>query len=186
MDEYNVLDILHEMLETERSFYGMVRFLDGNTRNHIVAAQIRNASQMLAIMRGFMAAEQRTTHTENIVMNIPLNTLLDPSGNFSRNFLEPVPVVPTRVQISAATESGVQTQDTTCAICQEHVAVATRIRACRHAFHPQCINEWFTMNTRCPICRHDIRDLQGDTDTPDLQDESDSSNNDNRMHPNEE
>ena len=176
-EEYNVLDILHEMMETERSFHGIVRFLDGNTRNHIVAAHMRNTSQMLVIVRGFMAAEQRVPRTENIVMNIPLNTILDPSGNFLRNFLDPIPIVPSREQISEATDTLVQTVDTACAICQESVTTATRIRACGHVFHSNCINEWFTMNTRCPICRHDIRSLRT---------RNDSIDNVNRVYPDEE
>jgi hypothetical protein len=37
------------------------------------------------------------------------------------------------------------------------VECATRIRHCGHCFHSGCIGEWFSMNPRCPVCRHDIR-----------------------------
>lgn len=174
-EEYDVLDILREMMHTDRSFHGIIRFLDGNTRNHIVAAHERNTSQMLGIVRSFMAAAPQPRDT--VVMNIPLNSILDPSGNFLRNFLDPVTVVPTPAQITAATENHILVTDTNCAICQENVTCATRIRACGHSFHFQCIHEWFTMNTRCPICRHDVRDLRSG---------SGISNNDNRMHSDEE
>jgi hypothetical protein len=158
-EDYNVLQLLREVLVTERSFHSIVRFLDGNTRNHIVAAQLRNSSQLLSIVRTYVS-HPPVVNRENIVMNIPLNAILDPSGTFMRSFMEPVPVVPTHDQIQAATENHVGTADTLCAICQENVTCATRIRHCGHCFHSQCIYEWFSMNTRCPVCRHDIRDLQ--------------------------
>ena len=172
--EDSVLDLIRELTQTDRAFFSMIRFLDGNTRNHLVAAHMRNTSQAYALLRLYLS---QSTRTESIVMNIPLNSILDPSGNFMRNFLDPVPVVPTRDQITAATENHIGVTDQTCAICQEAVTCATRIRACGHCFHSQCIHEWFSMNTRCPICRHDIRDLRrGNTTT----------NNDNRVYSDEE
>lgn len=148
-DEDSVLDVLREMFETERTFYGTVRFLEGQTRNHIVAAQMRNTAVALQILRMFM---ERPAHPQSLVMNIDL------SGNVLRNFLDPVPVVPTREQIASATETGVSVANTNCAICQEAVTSATRLRTCGHCFHSDCIDQWLGMNTRCPVCRHDIRD----------------------------
>jgi hypothetical protein len=175
--DYSILEAIRDITLTDRAFFSVVRFLDGNTRNHIVAAHMRNTSQMTMVLRQFMSAQQREERRENIVMNIPLNSIFDPSGNFLRNFLDPVPVLPTPEQIQTATENHIMTTDTTCAICQEAVSCATRIRHCGHCFHSQCIAEWFTMNTRCPICRHDIRDLRLDRSR---------NTNDNRVHPDEE
>ena len=172
--EDSVLDLIRELTQTDRAFFSMIRFLDGNTRNHIVAAHMRNTSQAYALLRTYLS---QSTRTESVVMNIPLNSIFDPSSNFMRNFLDPVAVVPTHEQITAATENHIGVTDQTCAICQENVTCATRIRACGHCFHSQCIHEWFSMNTRCPICRHDIRDLRrGNTTT----------NNDNRVYSDEE
>lgn len=176
-DEYTLLDAIRDITESDRAFFNIVRFLDGNTRNHIVAAQMRNTNAMVSLLRQYTLAPRPTVRRENIVMNIPLNSILDPSGNFLRSFLDPVPVVPTREQIQSATDNHVQVTDTTCAICQEAVSCATRIRACGHCFHSQCIYEWFSMNTRCPICRHDVRDLRRENVT---------STNDNRVHADEE
>jgi hypothetical protein len=152
----DVLDILRDILETERSFYQMFRFLEGSTRNHLMAAQMRNTSAALSLLRLFMNQPQQTT----MVMNIPIT--MDLSGNF----FDPVPVAPTRAQIAAATEThqGVPA-NTTCAICQDEVACATRIRVCGHTFHGACLDQWFQLNPRCPVCRHDIRDLQSPDNT---------------------
>lgn len=147
-DPATVLDILREIFVTERQFYTIVRFLDGGTRNNVVAAHERNVSHALALLR--IALEQPPMPT-TITMNIPIN--MDLSGNF----FDPVPVVPTRAQIAAAVETHVGGQDMICAICQDSVTCATRIRACGHCFHSQCIMQWLGMNTRCPVCRHDIR-----------------------------
>ncbi len=144
--ERDVLDIMHEILENERAFYSIVRFLDNGSRNNIVAAHMRNTNLEIGLLRHFITASPAVT------INIPLDT--------SGNFFDPVTVRPTRGQIDAAVDRHIGVQDTNCAICQEVVTCATRIRACGHCFHDQCISQWFTMNTRCPVCRHDVRDLQ--------------------------
>lgn len=156
-EEYTIPEAVRDLTMTDRAFFNIVRFLDGNTRNHIVAAHMRNTSQAIQLLR--MSLTRPVSQRENIVMNIPLANLFDPSGNFMRNFLDPVPVVPTREQIAAATENNIMVRDETCAVCQEPMTCATRIRHCGHCFHTQCIHEWLTMSTRCPVCRHDVRDL---------------------------
>lgn len=169
-EEDTVMDVLREILETERSFHGTIRFLEGQTRNHVVAAQMRNTSVALHILRTFM---DRPPMATNLVMNIDL------SGNMLRNFLDPIPVVATATQITAGTETGISLANETCSICQEGVERGTRLRACGHCFHSDCINEWLGMNTRCPVCRHDIREPL--THSP-----PSTGNEGRRMHTNEE
>ncbi len=148
-EERDVLDLLHEILETDRAFFNIVRFLDSPTRNHVIAANMRNTNLAMSILRTYMS----TPAVASVVMNIPLDT--------SANFFDPVPVVPSQAQIDAAVERHVGVPaETTCSICQETVTCATRIRHCGHSFHESCIREWFTQNPRCPMCRHDIRNLQ--------------------------
>lgn len=150
-NEFTVLDIIREIFETERTFYGTVRFLDGQTRNHIVAAQLRNTGLALQIVREYMT--RPVQQPQSLVMNIDL------SGNILRSFLDPVPVIATPAQISAGTERDVAFNTSEiCSICRDSLSRGTRLRACGHCFHTDCINEWLGMNTRCPVCRHDIRE----------------------------
>lgn len=142
-EEVDILDILHAQLQTERTLYSSLRFLEGGTRNNVLAAHLRNTSALLSILRTYQL--QPATR---MVINIPL----DVSGNW----MDPVPVVPTQEQITAATEEHIAV-DTTCSICQDSLTCATRIRACGHCFHGQCIQQWLSMNSRCPMCRHDLR-----------------------------
>lgn len=154
-EDYNVLHAIEDLLETERSFHQTIRFFDAANRSQLTALHLRNTSAILGILRQYMSHShlvQRNT------INIPLN--LEAAGMIAATFLDPVPVVATQAQIAAATETGVSVTDTTCSICQEEVTTATRVRHCQHCFHPNCIAEWFAMNPRCPVCRHDIRDLQ--------------------------
>jgi hypothetical protein len=166
-DEIGILDVLHDFFETERVFYGVVRFLEGTTRNNLVAAHMRNTGIALDILRTYMVDPSQT-----MVMNIDL------SGNALRNFLDPVPVVPSRDEVSRATDTAVDVTNTVCAICQESVTTATRIRQCGHCFHGDCIGQWLAMNPRCPVCRHDIRN-------PLTDERRINENEDNRVHPNE-
>jgi hypothetical protein len=151
-EEDTVLDVLRDIFETERTFYGTVRFLEGQTRNHVVAAQLRNTGLALQILRTFM--DRPPPPAQSLVMNIDL------SGNILRNFLDPIPVVATPEQITAGTETNISfaSGTETCPICRDPLLHGTRLRACRHCFHASCINEWLGMNPRCPVCRHDIRE----------------------------
>ena len=79
------------------------------------------------------------------------------------NFMEAIPVVATAEQIARGSvrSSVSEPMDSTCAICQDTIAVGDRIRrlnVCTHTFHLSCIDTWFQRHVECPVCRHDIRD----------------------------
>ncbi len=81
--------------------------------------------------------------------------------NLPNSFLEPVVVRPTTEQIESGSERAFPQEETTCAICQDAIPVnqmCRRLRACNHAFHISCIDQWFARDVRCPTCRHDIRE----------------------------
>lgn len=194
MDTEPVLDTLSEIMETDREFFSIIRYLDSRTRNVLAAQHMRNINNAMALLRE-VALQRRAAvqQEERVVLNIPLTMLLDPSGNLLNNptvpanFMEPVPIVPTRAQIDRAVTYHVHS-NTLCTICQENVTCAMQIRACGHMFHGECLNEWFTMNSRCPTCRHDVREAPTHLQTParDRDSEDDDDDEGTSMYTNEE
>ena len=91
-----------------------------------------------------------------------------PTENWLAGFLDAVPVRPTLQQIESNSQILQSTsvgEDVICTICQEHEqspradTVWRKLTSCTHIFHKSCIDRWFTRNSHCPVCRHDIRGL---------------------------
>lgn len=57
--------------------------------------------------------------------------------------------------------------NTSCPISLETFTPDTHVRqlTCRHAFHQNQIDTWFTRNTKCPACRHDFLQDVNPTET---------------------
>ena len=106
------------------------------------------------------------TNTNNTLrqMNNRLDSLFNVDNVFD-TILENVPVIPTRQQIDNALRHNIYSEienpiNTTCPISlrrfqnDDEVSV---IRHCNHVFMRDDLNSWFRNNTRCPLCRFDIR-----------------------------
>lgn len=150
-NEVGILDILDQVLHTERIFYQSARILRESRREDIFDTHQRNTAVILGIIRSYMAVE---SPLYSVRYNVTVPNTLPPGWN------DPVVVHPTSQQISAATEATSPDDDAgNCAICQENLTgTVTRIRHCGHSFHPNCITEWFSRSVHCPNCRHDIRE----------------------------
>ena len=158
-NEVGILDILDQVLHTERIFYQSVRILPTGRRETIIDTHQRNTAVILGLVRSYMAVE---SPLYSVRYNVTVPNTLPPGWN------DPVVVHATSEQISAATESTSPDDDAgNCAICQENLTgTVTRIRHCGHSFHPNCISEWFTRSVHCPNCRHDIREWTFDEEPP--------------------
>lgn len=150
-NQVGILDVLDQVLHTERIFYQSARILQAGRRETIIDTHQRNTAVLLGLVRSYMSVES-PMYSVRYNVTVP-NTL--PAG-----WNDPVVVHPTADQILAATETSTPSDDSgNCAICQETLtSPATRIRHCGHSFHTTCISEWFTRSVHCPNCRHDIRD----------------------------
>lgn len=79
--------------------------------------------------------------------------------------LTPVIVRPSVAQINSATEillfSDIENPlNNNCPILVEPFQPTNsvaRIRHCGHCFDPVALEQWFSLNVRCPVCRYDIR-----------------------------
>lgn len=82
------------------------------------------------------------------------------------NFLQPVEVYPTQSQIETSTRRVrycdiARPINTSCPISMEDFEdndMVTIIRHCGHTFHTDNLLNWFRTNSRCPVCRYDIRE----------------------------
>ena len=52
-------------------------------------------------------------------------------------------------------ENGIKSS---CIICMEDFVNGILIRKllCEHIFHDKCIDEWYTTNPKCPLCKRDM------------------------------
>jgi len=114
-----------------------------------------NEMCMLELTNRVFQSEVRNRQT-NHVLTIPVTIMENNPG-----FNEPVVVRPTAEQIRNATEEVDEVPtNSTCAICQEEIAVnGLKISHCDHLYHTSCLQNWFSLSVRCPVCRHDIREV---------------------------
>lgn len=109
-------------------------------------------------------------------------------NQYESDFLNPVIVRPSREQITLATESG-SYQDienpinTSCPITLRSFQsndIVYRIKYCGHLFSKNELDNWFLENTKCPVCRYDIREYgrsrtQNESSPSPVQNEADQS-----------
>ena len=145
-----IVSVLRDLIESNTRRFSSIMVLEEPVRNRVLANNYRETLAILDILN--ILARPPDPQQHRVTINLPAADIL-------RAFEDPVPVVATTAQIEAATEMEIGTEDEpNCAICQESMAVATRLRACNHVFHHSCINTWFRTSVRCPVCRNDIRD----------------------------
>ena len=120
------------------------------SRANIISRYMSNEMTFIDVINRI---NMQNTQLQNAValLNVTL-----PNPN---NFLTPVHVYPTRAQITSSLQTYAGPSSSNCAICQELISSGgCRIRQCGHVYHRGCIENWFSMSVRCPVCRHDIRE----------------------------
>ena len=116
---------------------------------------------------------RRTGQTNNIPLNTTTNTQTTqttPPNIFLQtilNMLSPVRITPSAEQISNATENytyrilpETPIRTRICPIDREPIVEGdnvTQINYCGHIFRSINLQTWFEHNSRCPLCRYDIR-----------------------------
>jgi hypothetical protein len=129
-------------------------------RHYHSAAQVEmmldNESRMVAIL-------ERTMDVSTIVR--VLNTILPGvaagaaagAGGIPTGFWDNVPVSLTNAQMAAALQPYTPPAENNdlCCICQYGMSTqpACELARCHHHLHRACAEQWFTMSTRCPVCR---------------------------------
>ena len=114
-----------------------------------------------------------TTNPINNNINLDINTNnfgtnTETNDNFMDNFMTPIVIRPTSEQINTATVTSsydlIQNPiNTTCPISTvefRNEDIVTKIIYCGHIFLKIELDNWFGSNTRCPLCRYDIRNFR--------------------------
>ena len=115
------------------------------------------------------AGNHPTDPAQIIMENLLRGIGIDISGGHTAppSWWEPIPVIPTDDEITLGVET-LQYMDiddptvTLCPITQadfNDTDDVMRIRACGHVFSSNALREWFSRSVRCPVCRHDVRDM---------------------------
>lgn len=158
--EEQLLDVLEELISGRNLILGrMNRSLNARTRPALMSRFLMNEVLYIELINRVLQS-----HVRNQIATTVLTITL-PQTTTGGNFTDPVLVVPTEEQINNALED-IESSTTDCAICQDSISSAgCRIRSCQHVYHRSCLLDWFAMNVRCPVCRHDIREDQV-TQTP--------------------
>ena len=89
-------------------------------------------------------------------------------NNDDADFLTPIVIRPTQEQINNATEecifsSILDPPNSSCPISLvpfQNNDMVYKIKQCGHIFFKNQLENWLLENTKCPLCRYDIRDYQ--------------------------
>lgn len=123
---------------------------------------LANEATLLNMLSRFPAQAPPPQRTQRLDISLGLLGALFPDTP-ANPFWDAVNVHLTPEQIASSTAEYTPVADATelCCICQEGIATAPcmRITTCDHHMHRVCANTWFTMSTRCPVCRGDLRTL---------------------------
>jgi hypothetical protein len=152
-EDPNVLSMIEDLIDGRNEFLSsdFIRRVPFSSRAGLISRYMTNEILYLEMINRI--------HTQNDYIRSAAATLLTFSLPTNQtNFLNPVTVAPSRAQITSSLQDYPNTTSN-CAICQDAISSGgCRIRQCGHVYHRSCIENWFSMSVRCPVCRHDIRE----------------------------
>jgi hypothetical protein len=184
-EQLRLVNILHQMYHDNiRQINGMTTSINNirNTNTQIRNVLVQVLNQPNTNTNEFTANQttrRNNTQRHRVIpyifdsMQYTLPSITNRNTRFMQNFLEPVEVYPTQLQIEIATRN-VQYCDIlnpinrSCPISLEtfnDTDMVVVIRFCGHIFKPEQIRTWFISNCRCPVCRYDIRSYHSNNST---------------------
>jgi hypothetical protein len=162
---HHLLHIFNERRGTNRNSSGANNSANNSRNTNTYRRRPNNNDRVYINNIPFIVEEvQFTPETSNLGSQI--RSLVN--NDFYRllsSFLEPINIIPTQEQIEIATRNTTygQIRNPTygsCPISLENftdTTPVTMILYCRHIFCTESLMSWFNNNTRCPVCRFDIR-----------------------------
>ena len=150
--EEHILEILETMIEGRNDFFiRTMQLTPHQSRPQMLSRYMLNEVCILELVNRIYQNNINNPSTATVTFTLP------------RNFSDPVVVAPTAIQITTAIED-ISASTNNCAICQDAISSdGCKIRHCGHEFHRSCLTNWFGISVRCPVCRHDIREITNPT-----------------------
>jgi hypothetical protein len=148
----SVLNIFEAMIQSRTRFFSPdnIRAYQHDARGAIASRFLQNELCLINSVN--------TIYTTSTQLRTAATTLLGLYNTAPLRFAEPITVTPSNAQIESSLITA-ENVSSNCAICQDSITSdGVRIRQCGHIHHRACLNNWFTMSVRCPVCRHDIRE----------------------------
>ena len=139
-----------------------------NQSRYNFARPLRTNGQPISPINNFSRVYSFPLNVNNLQSDLSQNMnniFRDLLNTTTNSFFSSVPVVPTQEQINTACEiinysNDVNYNQSNCPISLTRFTPGQeimRIRYCGHIFIPSHLRQWFSLNTRCPVCRYDIR-----------------------------
>ena len=139
------LEIVRDLINSRNNFFRRPYVF--RNRDNLANQFLQNEATFLELLS--VISERRRSP---ITISFPLT-------GFGTAFSDPVPVLPSPLQISSEIETFLSPSVQTCSICQDQiVSDGVRLRTCQHVYHRSCVETWFHASVRCPVCRRDIRE----------------------------
>ena len=143
--------------------------------NYRLINELRNDNLQL---RNYIVSEyERSVNNQNYMRHNIRRTAFPRTPypifhNFNSTFFNNVPVPPSNDQIQLSTLTTYYSNiigplNSNCPITLEafeNNSVVTLIKHCGHIFKQESLNNWFTENNRCPVCRYDVRNYTANTE----------------------
>ena len=157
----NQIDALHEMLYDIRA---NISDLQTNNVANINMQNIYNYPNIISHNNTSTNTSTRNTTSQrnNLIERIITNFLHTPITNNSQinNILRPTPEQINNASRLVRYNFIENPSSEMCSISLQEFNnndVVRQILYCGHIFHENSLQEWFTRNTVCPLCRYDIR-----------------------------
>ena len=135
-----------------------------NQSRYNFARPLRTNGQPISPINNFSRVYSFPLNVNNLQSDLSQNMnniFRDLLNTTTNSFFSSVPVVPTQEQINTACEiinysNDVNYNQSNCPISLTRFTPGQeimRIRYCGHIFIPSHLRQWFSLNTRCPVCR---------------------------------
>uniref|UniRef100_A0A6C0KAB0 RING-type E3 ubiquitin transferase n=1 Tax=viral metagenome TaxID=1070528 RepID=A0A6C0KAB0_9ZZZZ len=131
-------------------------------RHYHSAAQVDmcldNEARMIAILERTMDMASIVRVLNTLIPGAMAGAAAGAAAGVPAGFWDTVPVALTNAQMTAALQPHTppaENNNELCCICQYSLAAqpACELARCHHHLHRACAEQWFSMSTRCPVCR---------------------------------